>query len=126
MNKIVYVLGVVVLMGLNGCATKEYVRSQTDPLANRVGQLEEMAKADKAAAMKADQKAGQALDAVNKVVGDVQRADQDVKKAEAATARAEAAAAKAERSAKEAEQAAEKAQKMEQKSEKIFKLEQKK
>ena len=123
MKKIVGLLGVFVLVSLTGCATQDYVRSQVDPLADRLGKLEAkvsqlngMTEADKAAIKEANDKAQQALDTANKVAG---KADQDAQKAEAAAARAEQAA-------KEAEKAAMESHQMEKKSEKIFKLEQKK
>ena len=119
MKRIAILVGVLALTGLSGCATEEYVRTQTDPLAQRITKLEAMA-ADQAVATKqASEKAQQALDAANKVGADFKGAQQDVKKAEDAAMRAENAA-------KEAAQSAESASQMAKKSEKIFKLEQKK
>ena len=119
MKKIIGILGVVMLFNLAGCATQEYVRTQVDPMAERLGKLEAkvsqlngMTEADKAAIKQANDKSQQALDVANKVAADVKKADNDVAKAEAAAARAE--------------QAAKESQQMEKKSEKIFKLEQKK
>ncbi len=126
MKKIVGILGVVVLFNLTGCATHDYVRSQVDPLTERLGKLESKvsqiggaAEGDKAAIMQANDKAQQALDMANKMAGDATKADNDAK-------RAEDAAMKAENAAKEAERAANEAQRMENKSEKLFKLDQKK
>jgi len=126
MKTIVVILGVMALAGLSGCATEEYVRSQVNPLAERIGKLEAAAKAssmtdaDQATAIKqANDKAQQALDAANKAAGAVSSAQQDVQKAEAAAARAEKAATEAAMSAENAKQ-------MAKKSEKIFNLEQKK
>ncbi len=119
MKRLAFVMGVMAVLGLSGCATEEYVRSQTDPLAQRISKLE-AAQAQQAAAIKqADDKAQQALNAANKVAADFQGAQEDVKKAEAAAMRAENAAQEAAKSADAAKQ-------MAQKSEKIFKLEQKK
>ena len=126
MKRTAVVLGSLLLMGLTGCATEEYVRTQVDPLADRIGKLEQMVKAnamtdeaDRAAIKEANDKAQQANDAVKKVATEVKSANQDVQKAEAAAQRAENAAA-------EATKAAENAKMMEKKTEKIFKLEQKK
>ncbi|HLO25447.1 MAG TPA: hypothetical protein VK187_04995, partial [Geobacteraceae bacterium] len=74
MKRIAICVGVLALTGLSGCATEEYVRSQADPLAQRISKLEATA-ADQAAAIKqandktqqANDKAQQALDAANKV-----------------------------------------------------------
>lgn len=118
-KSILGVLGVLAVFSLSGCATEDYVRSQVNPLAERLGKLESkvsqingMTDADKAAIKQANDKSQQALDAANQVSGNVQKA--------------EAAAARAEKAAKDAENAAGEAQQMEKKSEKIFKLEQKK
>ena len=123
MKKIVGLLGAFVLVSLTGCATQEYVRSQVDPLAERLGKLEAqvsqlggMTDADKAAIKNANDKAQQALDEANRLAGEVKGVDE----------KAEAAAGRAEKAAKEAELAAKEAQQMEKKSEKIFDLEQKK
>jgi hypothetical protein len=105
MKKHSVVIGVMMAFGLTGCATEEYVRSQTDPLADRIGKLEtrvnalegtvakgvNLTEADKALLQ-------QALDAANRASADARRAE-------------------------EAAKAAEKAEK---KSEKLFQLEQKK
>jgi hypothetical protein len=98
MKKIVVILGAVALFNIAGCATHEYVRSQFDPLAERID-------ANTAAIKQANDKAQQALNMANKMAD-------NAKKSEAA--------------AKEADKAAMEAQKMEKKSEKIFKLEQQK
>ena len=133
-------LGVLVLVSLTGCATQEYVRSQIDPLAERLCALETkvsqpvvLPEADKAAIMQADNKAQAALDVANTLAGAVKKVENDVmqaqaaaKGAEAAIKGAEAAAKGAEAAAKGAELAAREAQQMQKKSEKIFELEQKK
>ena len=140
MEKTAGFLGVLVLVSLTGCATQEYVRSQVLPLEERLGKLETkvsqpvvMPEADKAAIMRANDKAQAALDVANKVAGDVQKVENDVmqaqtaaKGAEAAAKGAEAAVKGAEAAAKGAELAAREAQQMQKKSEKIFELEQKK
>ena len=112
MKRLVVLLVVMALAGLSGCATKDFVRSQVNPLAERVSKLESAAKAnsmadtEQATAIKqADDKAQLALDTANK-------ASQDVQKAEAAAASAENAANEAAMSVK--------------KSEKMFNLQQKK
>jgi outer membrane murein-binding lipoprotein Lpp len=126
MKKMVVILGAVMLAGLTGCATQEYVRTQVDPVADRLGKLEAkvsqlngMVEANKAAIAQANDKAQQALEAANKVAGEVKKTDSDAMKAEDAAMRAEKAA-------KDAEQAANEARQLANKSEKIFKLEQKK
>ena len=126
MKRMVFLVGVMACVGLSGCATEDYVRSQVNPLAERVSKLEAAAKAssmtdaDQAAAIKqANDKAQQALDMANRTAGEVKSAAQDVQKAEAAANRAEAAAKDAAKSAEDAKQ-------MARKSEKIFNLEQKK
>lgn len=123
MKRMIVLLVVMALTGLSGCATKKYVDSQVNPLAERVGKLEEAAKsssmgdAEQAIAIKqADAKAQLALDTANKATGDARSAMQD----------AEAAAASADSAAKEAALAAENARQMAKKSEKIFELQQKK
>ncbi|NVN89818.1 MAG: hypothetical protein HXX11_04375 [Desulfuromonadales bacterium] len=140
MKRMGFVVGAVALMGLSGCATQGFVRSQADPLAERIGKLEAkevqlsgMREADSAAVKQANDKAEQALAIANKTAVDVVNANNDVKKAdaavtkaEAAAQRAEAAAARAEKAANEAVQAANEAKQMALKSEKVFKLEQKK
>ena len=119
MKRMVVLLVVMALAGLSGCATKKYVGSQVNPLAERVGKLEAAAKASsmedakQATAIKqADDKAQLALDTANKASGDARSALQDVQKAAAAAASAEKAANEAAMSVK--------------KSEKIFNLQQKK
>ena len=126
MKRVVVLLAVMALAGLSGCATKEYVRSQVSPLAERIDKLEAAAKAssmadtEQATAIKqADNKAQLALDktqlaldTANKASADAQNARQDAQKAEAA--------------AKEAAISAENANQMVKKSEKIFNLQQKK
>lgn len=140
MKRLGFVVGMVALLGISGCATKGYVHSQADPLAERIGKLETketqhsaMREADGAAIKQANDKADQALAIANKTAVDVVNANNDVRKAdaaaikaEAAAQRAEAAAARAEKAANEAVQAANEAKQMALKSEKVFKLEQKK
>ena len=126
MKKVVGFFGILLLANLMGCATHDFVRTQTDPLADRlsklestVSQLSAASDANKAALAQVNGKAQQALDLANKTSSEVRSAKNDADKAEAAALRAENAA-------KEAEQAAKESQQMERKSEKIFKLEQKK
>ena len=134
MKKIVGVFGAFVLASLTGCATEEYIRNQVAPLAERLGKLEakvtsqpnEMSEADKAAIRQANDKAQQALDLGNKLMGDVKKVDNDVRKADNGAKKAEAAAARAEIAAKEAERAAKESRQLEKRSERMFKLEQKK
>jgi uncharacterized protein YceK len=123
MKRVVVLLVVMALAGLSGCATKAYVRSQVDPLAERVGKLEAAAKAssmvdtEQATAIKqADNKAQLALDTANKTSEEAQNALLEAQKAEAA----------AKQAAKEAAMSAENANQMVKKSEKIFNLQQKK
>jgi outer membrane murein-binding lipoprotein Lpp len=126
MKKIVGILVVMALASLTGCATEGYVRSQVDPLAERISKLEAtisklsgMTDADRAAIKQTNDKAQQALELSSRVAVEVKKADVDVKKAEAAAMRAEKASNEAEKAAKEAQRA-------EKKSEKIFRIEQKK
>lgn len=126
MKKLVGIFGAIAVAGLTGCATEGYVRSQIEPLAERINRLEakvpqagSMSDADRAAVKQANDKAQQALDLSNRLADDARKVDEDAKKAESA-------AAKAEQAAKDAEAAARQAQRSEKKSEKIFKLEQKK
>lgn len=127
-----WVFGIVVLT-LTGCATKGFVRSEVDPvmdrlskleaqvnsLSSKVGQTGGSTEADRAAIQLATDKAQQALDTANKLAGQMKQSEEGFQRAEAAASRAETAA-------KEAEDAAKEAKKVEGKSEKIFKLEQKK
>ncbi len=126
MKKFVGLAFVLMLLSTTGCATKEYVRSQVDPLAERLSKLEDkvsqlggMTDADKAAIQQANGKAQQALDVANKAEAGVKKADDDAAQAAASATRAENAANTAEQAAREAQQQAKK-------TEKIFKLEQKK
>jgi uncharacterized protein YceK len=130
MKRIVVLLVVMALAGLSGCATKEYVRSQVNPLAERIDKLEAAAKAssmvdtEQATAIKqADNKAQLALDTANKASGEAQNARQDAQNALQGAQKAEAAAKEA---AKEAAMSAEDAKQTVKKSEKIFNLQQKK
>lgn len=140
MKRIALFLGTAALAALSGCATKEYVRSQMDPLTGRVCKIEEnesrlsgLREADGAAIKQADDKAQKALDLATKTAGDQARTANEIGKAEAAALKAEAAAMKAEQAAANAEKAAaeaaraaQEAREMAMKSEKIFKLGQKK
>lgn len=126
MKRTIVLLVVMALVGLSGCATKKYVGTQVDPLAERVGKLEAAAEASsmddasQAAAIKqADDKAQLALDTANKATEEARSALQNAQKAEAAAANADIAA-------REAALAAENAKQMTKKSEKIFELQQKK
>jgi hypothetical protein len=133
MNRLIGISGAFVLFGLCGCATQDFVRSQVNPLAERVGKLEARVNAidgklsqlgaamdtDRAAIGQANVKTQLALDAVGKLEGDVKRIEDTAK-------RAEAEATRAENAAREAREAAENARQSEKKSEKIFKLDQKK
>lgn len=119
MKKIVGILGVVAIASLTGCATQGYVRSQVDPLNERISRLEAtvsklsgMTDADRAAIKQANDKAQKALELSNRVAVDAKKAD--------------AAAMRAEQAANEAEKAAKECRQEEKKTEKIFKLEQKK
>jgi methyl-accepting chemotaxis protein len=116
----------VALANLTGCATKDFVRSNVDPLDQRLGKLEAkvsqlsgMTDADRAAIAQANSKSQQALDLANQAASDVKSVATDAKEANAA-------AVKAAMAVKEAEQAARQSKKDEKKSEKIFQLEQKK
>ena len=133
MKKTAGFLGVLVLVSLTGCATEDYVRSQIDPLAERLGKLETrvsqpvvLPEADKAAITQANDKAQAALDLANKIAGDVKKIENDVMQSQAAAKGAEAATKGAEAAAKGAELAAREAQQMQKKSEKSFELQQKK
>lgn len=126
MKRMVVLLVVMALTGLSGCATKKYVGTQVDPLAERIAKLEAAAKtssmvdAEQVTAIKqADDKAQLALNTANKATGDASTALQNAQKAEAA-------ATSAEKAAKEAALAAKNAEQMTKKSEKIFELQQKK
>ena len=140
-------IGVITVLSLTGCATKDYVRSQTDPLAERIGKLEERAKALEAAAAlparlsdadnarinQAGDNARQALDTANKastaaagINGNAKKAEDAALKAEDSAKRSEESAKRSEGAAMKAEGAAGNAQQAEQKSEKLFKLHQKK
>jgi len=119
MKKFATLLGFVAFLSLTGCATQEYVRSQTEPLADRLGKLENrvdaldakvakptgLSDADKAMIRDADAKAQKALDEMNRLSSEVATATEEARKAQEAAKAAETA---------------------EQKSEKLFKLEQKK
>ena len=126
MNKLVAGMGVMIFFGLSGCATKGYVHSQTDPMADRIAALESkvttleamsgkpalLSDADKALIKQANDKAQQALDATGKLSVEVGKVNEAAKNAETAAQNAQAAA--------------QNAQTAEKKSEKLFQLEQKK
>ncbi len=129
MRKLAFVILPVALLVAAGCATKEYVKTQTDPLSERLGRIEsrlnaidaklaqppkeaELSQADRAALEEAKATAKKALDAASKAEADAAKAAGDAAKAEAAAKRAEDAAAAAEKAAAKAE--------------KMFRLEQKK
>lgn len=122
MKKLAAMLGAILLLSLTGCATEDYVRTQVDPLTERVNKLETvvntglMTDADRAAIKQATDKSQQAMDKVNALEGDVKQSAQ----------KADEAAARAENAAKEAQASADSAHQSVKKSEKIFKLEQKK
>src|SRR5690242_238143 len=105
-------IGVLTVLSLTGCATKEYVRSQADPLAARIGKLEERAKALEAAAAlparlsdadnarinQAGDNARQALDIANKASTAAAGINGIVKKAEDAALKSEDSAKRSEES----------------------------
>jgi uncharacterized membrane protein len=147
MRKTAAVIGVVTALGLTGCATKGFVQSQTAPLEERIGKLEERAKAletavaqparlsdvDNARINQAGDNARQALDTANRAATEAaganvnaKRVDDATAKAEGAAARSEDAAKRAEASAIKAEDASKSAQQAGEKSEKLFRLNQKK
>jgi len=123
MKKVAIVVSSIALLFASGCATKEYVKTQVDPLSDRLARVEarltaveaklnqvaakegELSKADRAAINEAKATANKALEVANKAEADAMRAGSDASKAEAAARDAEKAAAK---------------------TEKMFKLEQKK
>jgi hypothetical protein len=129
MRKLAIVVVSVALAFATGCATKAYVKSQVDPLSERIGRIEarldaidaklvqlskdaEMAKADHAAIEEAKGMAQKAMDMANKAEAEAMRAGENA-------ASAQAAAERAEQAAKAAEMAAAK-------TEKMFRLQQKK
>ena len=147
MRKTATAIGVITVLGLTGCATKGFVVSQTDPLAERIGKLEDRVKsleatvalparlsdADSSALKQAGDNARQALDTANRATAEAAGANANAKRVEDTAARSEGAAARSEDSAKrseasamKAEESSKSAQQAEQKSEKIFKLHQKK
>jgi len=85
MRKIIFLLATLSILMISsyGCASKEYVKQQIDPLVDRISKLEAMSQSLKDCCGKADAAA--------------QRAEAAAKEAQAAAKRAEAAA---ERSAK--------------------------
>lgn len=85
MRKIIFLLATLsILMISYGCASKEYVKQQIDPLVDRISKLEAMAEGLKDCCGKADAAA--------------QRAEAAAKEAQAAAKRAEAAAEKSAKS----------------------------
>jgi len=129
MRKLAIVVVSVALAFATGCATKAYVKSQTDPLSERIGRIEtrldaidaklvqlskdaEMAKADHVAIEEAKGMAQKAMDMANKAEAEAMRAGENAASAQAAAERAEQAAKAAEKAAA--------------KTEKMFRLQQKK
>lgn len=120
-------------LSLTGCATREYVQTVTDPLAERIGRLEtkvtaleamvarpaSLSDADNARLEQANTTARQALDASSRLATELKGAEDNARKAEASANRAEEAALRAENAATSAQQA-------EKKAEKIFRIQQKK
>lgn len=113
---------------LSGCATEEYVRQQTSPLAERLGALETrtltiegrlnqlsgrpaLTTDDRASIDSAREMAQKALDRTDSLSADLKQMGSDVARAEAAARRAEAAAEKAGRAEKGARKAFELEQK---------------
>lgn len=131
--KIVTTIGILGALTLTGCATREYVQSVADPLAERIGRLEtkvtaleamvampaRLSDADNARLEQANTTARQALDASNRLATELKGAEENARKAEASANRAEEAALRAENAATSAQQA-------EKKAEKIFRIQQKK
>jgi len=114
MRKLAVVVISVALAFATGCATKAYVKSQVDPLSERIGRIEtrldaidaklvqlskdaEMAKADHAAIEEAKSMAQKAMDMANKAEAEAMRAGENAASAQAAAERAEKAAAKVEK-----------------------------
>ena len=130
MKKVALVVSSIALLFASGCATKEYVKTQVDPLSDRIGRIEarlnaveaklnqavakeaELSQADRAAINEAKAMSKNALDMANKAEAEALRAGGDANRAEAAAKKAEAAASEAEKAAA--------------KTEKLFRLEQKK
>lgn len=123
MRKLAVVVVSVALAFATGCATKAYVKSQVDPLSERIGRIEarldaidaklaEMAKADHAAIEEAKGMSQKAMDMANKAEAEAMRAGENAASAQAAAERAEQAAKAAEKAAA--------------KTEKMFRLQQKK
>jgi membrane protein involved in colicin uptake len=101
MKKLIFLplLGLLVVSS-SGCATREYVSQQTEPLAERISKLEGkdipmMEREAKEAAEKAAAAAKQSEDAARKAEDAAKRAEAAAKKAEEATKKAETAAEKA-------------------------------
>ena len=116
MKRMIYAVAALSLLAASGCATKGYVKSETDPLADRLGRLEGKVNALEArpVGMTGSERATMqdALDTARKALDTANRAESEAKDAQAAAQRAEQSTAEAEKAAK--------------KTEKIFKLEQKK
>src|SRR5574342_797109 len=129
MKKVALVIASVVLLFATGCATKGDVKSQVDPLSDRIGRVEarlnaieakpnqpmkpaELSESDRAALEEAKTMATKATALANKAESEATRAGGNADRAEAAAKKAEDAASAAEKSAAKAE--------------KIFRLEQKK
>lgn len=129
MRKLAVVIVSVALAFATGCATKAYVKSQVDPLSERIGRIEtqvnainakldqlskeaEMGKADRMGIQDAKNMAQKAMDMANQAKEEAARAGENTAKAQAAAERAEQAAAEAQKAAA--------------KTEKMFHLQQKK
>lgn len=133
MKKVILVISSIALLFASGCATKGYVKTQVDPVSERIGRIEAgmnavegkldqalkdaeasktQSQADRAAIAEAKAMANKAQDTANKAEAEAMRVGGDVSKAEAAAKRAEEAAREAEKAAA--------------KTEKMFRLQQKK
>jgi hypothetical protein len=111
MKKVALVISSIALLFASGCATKEYVKTQVDPVSDRIGRIEARmtaleGKLDQAAKMgelsMAEAKAARAeiaevKDMAKKAQEDAARAGDDANKSAAAAKNAEEAAAKAEK-----------------------------
>ncbi|HLN79524.1 MAG TPA: hypothetical protein VK185_00865 [Candidatus Bathyarchaeia archaeon] len=126
MKKVMLVLTSIAVLFASGCATKNYVKTQVDPLSDRIGRIEARLNAMDG---KLDQavKTGQLSTAEAKAArAEIAEAKDMAKKAEADAARAAGDADKAAAAAKNAEEAAKNAEKTAAKTEKMFHLQQKK
>ena len=126
MKKVMLVLTSIAVLFASGCATKNYVKTQVDPLSDRIGRIEARLNA-------MDTKLDQAVKTGQLSTADIKAARAEIaeakdmaKKAEADAARAAGDADKAAAAAKNAEEAAKNAEKTAAKTEKMFHLQQKK